>query len=208
MVKLTGPGLATKATGGLADALIFSSSKGRAYLKTKRKPKQPRTGAQIGMRAMMKFLAPAWSLTPGRDPTTWSDLATEAAISPFNAYLGYNLERWRNADPPTINYPEVPTAPTRVWAPPGHQTIGRFVRINWVFVTLINGWGVTVYRVQDAIQHGTWNQLLGITYQPGAGTGYFDDLSPIVGLNRYTVSLISRDGYEVAAHWHVVHTFP
>lgn len=105
MVKLTGPGLSTDASGSLADQLTFSSWKGKSYLKKHRKPKQPRAKGQVAMRAMMGFLSAAWAALSSADKATWTDLANRTNIPPFNAYQAENLKRWRSGRQPSQAYP-------------------------------------------------------------------------------------------------------
>lgn len=107
MVKVNAPMMSLDASGSLGNALVFAKWKGRSYVRTLVTPSNPRSGAQTGFRAMFKFLAQEWALLSTADQATWEDLAEQRVISPFNAFMGYNQERWRNflapgaADPVT-----------------------------------------------------------------------------------------------------------
>lgn len=208
MVKLTGPGTAEKASGTLAGTLVFSHTKRGAYLKRHRKPKQPNTQPQFAMKAMLKGLSPAWHLASAYNQATWNPLATQREITPFNAYLGYNLARWRRKLPPTRAFPELGTIVTRTWGQPTLQTIGRYVEITWNLTALVNGWFIPIYRTLDGFADGTWYQLIGQVYQTAPGVGTFNDLHPLTGTNYYAVSLESNSGYEVPTPWHITHVFP
>lgn len=105
MVKLTGPGLSTEASGSLNDQLTFTNWKGKAYAKRHRKPKQPRTDAQRTLRAMMSFLSRGWAACPPAARATWEPLAAETNIAPFNAYQAGNLDRWQEFNYPSQAYP-------------------------------------------------------------------------------------------------------
>lgn len=106
MVKLKGPGMAQSASGSLADQLIYSSNKGRPYLKLHAKPAQPRTPPQVAMRGILQFLSEEWRNIAPADQALWEPLAAAKTISPFNAFQALNLERWRSGKAPT----QVPTA--------------------------------------------------------------------------------------------------
>jgi len=105
MVKTPGPALSLAASGSLGQALTFSTAKGRAYLKRKPTPKQPRSGLQASMRAMMKFLTQNWQHLDAQQQATWADAYATQFLSTYNAYLRYNLVRWRRTTPPSKAYP-------------------------------------------------------------------------------------------------------
>ena len=56
MVKITGPMMSLDAQGTLGDAITFAKWKGRPYVRQRVIPSNPKTGAQLGRRAMFKFL--------------------------------------------------------------------------------------------------------------------------------------------------------
>jgi len=208
MVKLTGPGLATKASGSLGEELIFSTWKGKAYVKQHRKPTQPRTGKQIGMRVTMAALSSAWKLATAPQHATWNELAAASNISAFNAHTAYNLSRWRDNNTPTRSWPATPTTVTRTWTSPTLAVQGRTITIAWNLTALGNGWFVPIYRVNDQIEKGDWDQLIGMIYQVAPGPNHFIDHAPIVGRNFYSISLCSTDGYEIPSPWHKYIDFP
>lgn len=140
MVKLTGPGLAKAASGQLGGALIFSSSKGRAYLKKLTKPKQPRTPGQVASRAMMAILSAEWHNILAAHQATWNDLADAAAISPFNAYQRENLTRWSNHLAPSTRYPADETGSFGAQGLPYFEPLVRTIRIYWQQTVIGNAW--------------------------------------------------------------------
>lgn len=160
MVKLKGPALSPKASGTLGGALIFSSSKGRAYLKKHRKPKQPRSGKQKSMRAMMTFLSQAWSPLPGGYPETWQPLADERRVSPFNAYLAANLARWRSQLTPSALYPPTTFGDRDTIATVhGHGGVRSFL-VHWTINVKKQGWGMCVTIDPVAQWELHWDQLV------------------------------------------------
>lgn len=105
MVKLAGPAMSMAASGSLAGAMVFSTWKGRAYARSLVTPSNPRSAAQTGIRAMLRFLAQSWAPLSAPDKATWEPLADATNISPFNAYVAHNMLRWRDNRGPTDQYP-------------------------------------------------------------------------------------------------------
>lgn len=105
MVKLKGPGLSTAAAGTIGDIMTYSSTKGRAYVKKRPTPTQPRSGLQVSMRAMMTFLTKQWKQLTANQQATWKDIYSDTQPNTYNSYLRYNLERWRRRAAPSKAYP-------------------------------------------------------------------------------------------------------
>lgn len=96
MVKVNGPMFSLDASGTLGDAITFSKWKGRPYVRERVIPSNPKSGAQVGRRAMFRFLTQAWNALSSANKATYQDLADQKVASPFNAYISYNMERWHN----------------------------------------------------------------------------------------------------------------
>ncbi len=105
MVKLRGPMFSLGASGTLADAVTFAIWKGRPYARERVIPSNPKSGAQTGRRAMLRFLSQAWAALTTGEKATWQDLADELVASPFNAYISYNMRRWHNFMSPAQETP-------------------------------------------------------------------------------------------------------
>lgn len=105
MALTKGPLFSFDATGSVAKTITFSKWKGRNYVRRLVKPSQPRSGAQVGRRAMFKFLAQQWVSQGGASQATWKTLADQIVASYFNAYMKHNLERWHNYLSPITDYP-------------------------------------------------------------------------------------------------------
>jgi hypothetical protein len=102
------------ASGTLADAVTFSKWKGRNYARQRVIPANPKSGPQTSVRAMMKALTQDWTNLSDASKATWAALAGETNISPFNAYISYNLRRWAGFHAPSQKHPatETGTAPS------------------------------------------------------------------------------------------------
>ncbi len=105
MVKVTGPLGGFDASGSLAGSIVFSKWKGRNYVRRLVKPSNPKSGAQVGVRAMFKFLAQQWATNGATPQASWNSLADATTITPFNAYMATNQKTWGNFETPTQTYP-------------------------------------------------------------------------------------------------------
>jgi len=96
MVKVNGPMFSLDASGTLGDAITFSKWKGRPYVRERVIPSNPKSGGQVGRRAMFRFLSQLWSSVATADQDTWTALSDQLVASKFNAYMSENMERWHN----------------------------------------------------------------------------------------------------------------
>ncbi len=146
MVRTRAPVASIDAAGKLAGALIFQQSKGRSYARKLTKPKQPRTPAQLGQRALTNFIAKQWSTISAPDQATWSDLAAQLELAPYHAYLKVNLQRWSRYAHPAQAYPPAhdDTPATGVSTLPANVSRGVAFLIG---APLYNdNWGLTIHR--------------------------------------------------------------
>ncbi len=109
MVKVIGPLGGFDASGSLAGSIVFSKWKGRNYVRRLVKPSNPKSGGQVGVRSMFKFLSQGWAALPVADQNTWDAAADAKVISPFNAYMGLGQSNWRNFLTPSSDDPPVRT---------------------------------------------------------------------------------------------------
>lgn len=105
MALVKGPLFSLDASGSVADAIVFSKWKGRPYVRRHVKPSNPMSGAQVGRRAMFKFIAQIWAGLSPPVRATWQDIADNITASTFNAFIKHNMERWHQFKPPTQEYP-------------------------------------------------------------------------------------------------------
>ena len=110
MVKIYGPMMSLDASGTLAHAVTFSKWKGRSYARERVIPSNPKSGAQVGRRAMLTFLAKNWQAISDPNQATWQDLADQLVASRFNAYASDNMKAWHNFLAPSQATPAARTA--------------------------------------------------------------------------------------------------
>lgn len=150
MVKLRSPMLSTAASGTLAGRLTFGKLRGTSYARNKPTPKQPNSLLQLATRAMFQFLTANWHNLTAAQQATWSDAFPSTDISNYNAFIKYNLERWRSFHGPTKAYPE-----TLDGTPPtigGAGAVGGVRHIDHAVMPAINpgdNWGFLILRRLD-----------------------------------------------------------
>lgn len=105
MVKITGPLLATEASGTLANTLTYAHTARGTVAKARIDRADARSAAQIGRRVMIGWLTQQWHRLTTAQQTTWADLPQAQTTSPYHAYLQHNAANWQNFLAPSRYYP-------------------------------------------------------------------------------------------------------
>jgi len=92
------------------------SGKGRTYARQAVIPNDPKSGKQLGNRAIMGFLAHAWgsSLTAA-DQTSWQPTGDPDPSNNFNLFLTYNLNRWHQNKAPSKRPDQIEAGVDTLW---------------------------------------------------------------------------------------------
>lgn len=194
MVKLKAPLLSYDASGKLANAVTYATSRKRAYLKKHARPANPKTGKQLTVRAAMKFLSQQWKELKPINQATWAQLAQQKQISPYHAFIAFNQDRWNNFRGPSKEDPALEIDPT--------LTVRATVAIGGVGMVTLRllqwppylAWGAAYFRKPTAAPPFGHDQC--VLWMPGSGrtvTVYIDTpLDP--GVYWYTARLFTVDG--------------
>lgn len=146
MVKVSGPALSMEASGSLGGVMVFSKWKGRPYVRSLVIPSNPKSGGQVGMRAMFSFLSKAWATLSAADQATWETRAAQLVVSEFNAFMSYNQFRWRNFTAPSMAEPAA-SADTPATLGALSLALGvRSITVTQAVTTAADGWGVLIFR--------------------------------------------------------------
>jgi hypothetical protein len=146
MAIVKGPAMSLDASGSLAGAVVFSKWKGRNYVRQLVTPANPKSGAQTGFRASMKFLSQNWAGLTAGNKATWLDRANDMIVSTFNAFTSYNQLRWRNFLTPSKEDPaaEISTPAT---AATGAAVAGvRMATVTLTDSVTAPDWGYILFR--------------------------------------------------------------
>jgi len=175
MVKVIAPGMSLDASGTLGNALVFSKWKGRNYIRERVIPANPKSGGQVGVRSMFKFLSQFWASLTAGNQATWEDRAADLVASEFNAYLSYNMRRWRNFEAPSQEDPaaEVSTTPDLMTgvATPGIRSMSLAITHG----TNLADWGCMIFRDLTTAFDLTWDRCIAIVEVDGSGDAEYID---------------------------------
>ncbi len=167
--------LSLDASGQLGGAMVFSKWKGRNYVRTLVKPANPRSGGQVGVRAMFKYLAQIWDGLSDANKATWETRADQLKASTFNAFMSYNQKRWRDFNPPAKEDPAtevgtIPTGPTGVATPDVRS-------MTLVITDGVNppDWGYAIFRSLTGVFSLAFSNCIAVVpWSGGATTEYVD----------------------------------
>lgn len=194
MVKLKAPMLSLDASGKLADAIVFAKWKGRHYARALVTPSNPRSAGQTGMRRMLKFLSQDWTNLTTAAQDSWNDRADADVISQFNAFMGFNLKRWRNFSAPTKTEPCLQEEPVGTVANEAATAGVRQILIEFDITASANNWGVMVFRQITTPVVTAWTNLVQIVWAGALGGYSWIDTPLSAGHYYYNFRPFSIDG--------------
>lgn len=169
MVKVQGPMMSFAASGTLADTAVFSSWKGRPYVRNRVVPANPKTAAQIGVRASLAYLSRAWSNLSTASQNSWKDDADAGQISPFNQFVKHNQTRWRN-----YQFPQQQSGATEGGTSPTLGTMtaqveGRQVTLTVPVSARNDGWTLSIHVSQTNGFADNFNNAKALVEIPSSG---------------------------------------
>jgi hypothetical protein len=194
MVKVNAPAMSLDASGSLAGALTFSKWKGRNYVRQLVRPSNPKSGGQVGVRAMFKFLSQAWNGIDSADKATWEARADATVISPFNAFMSYNQFRWRNF----LGFSEVDPATAAgtnaVWAA-GSATAGvRQITISKAITTANDAAALGIHRALVTAFNVSFANCIAVIPATGVTTYTYVDTPLVPDEYFYNFSVFTNEG--------------
>jgi len=193
MARVSAPLFSLDASGTVANAIVFSKWRGRQYVRRHARPKNPRSAGQIGIRAAMKFLAQAYTDNKGDIDTNFADPSKSANVSFFNAYVAYNIRRWRQAHGVSIEYPATESA-NSITITQG-LTAGQrniIVSVTASATTLL--WAIAIYRSTATITTVNWNNCIAIIPVTDGAAHLYTDAPLVAGTYHYRAAAINNTG--------------
>lgn len=194
MVKVSGPAFSLSASGTIGSTLVFSNWKGRAYVRGHVIPSNPKSGGQVGMRAMFSFLAKSWTTLSAGNQATWEDRAAQLIASSFNAFMSYNQFRWRNFTAPSKEEP-AGTANTPATVGVLSLTLGvRSITVTQAITTASDGWGICIFRSPTGTFTPTYDNLIAVGTIDGTNDVVYVDSPLDPGAYYYDTCEFTADG--------------
>ena len=194
MVKLSAPCMSIDASGKLANAIVFSKWKGRNYARALVTPSNPQSAGQTGMRRMLKFLSQEWNGLAAGAKSSWDDRADASVISQFNAYVGYNLKRWRNFTSPAQDDPAAESGTVAVLANEAATAGTRQITIDADVTTLNDNWGIMIFRSTSTGFSTAWTNLVQAIPAASVASFAWIDTPLAAGTYYYNFRAFTDDG--------------
>lgn len=194
MATVKGPLFSLDARGTVGGSVVFSYWKGRNTVRRHAVPANPKSAAQVAMRSMVKFLAQIWDGLTAANKATWDDRADSLSISPFNAFVGVNMDRWNTYSGPSK---ELPAAETGAGgdAPTTTPTAG----VKEITLSIADGatppdWGWLIHRSTTTGFTPSRSTLIAAIERTGTPTVYLDTPLTTGTAYYYRIQGFSDDG--------------
>lgn len=196
MAKVVGPLMSVAASGKFAGSMVYSTWKGRPYVRQLVTPANPKSEKQTGIRSCMKFLARWWATLSAPEQSSWDTLAAAKSISAFNAYVAENLTRWQNGNTPIADADATGGTPSGVTVSNATMTVTPDIRSATV-VLENGGLGSTdiaiIYRSQEDGFTPSWANAIAILDAP-SGVATLVDSPLVAGAYFYRAQFSLRGG--------------
>jgi hypothetical protein len=198
MVRLAAPALSIDASGSLAESIVFSKWKGRNYARTRVIPSNPRSGGQVGIRAMFMFLTKQWAGLTAGNKATWNDRAAAGNVSPFNGFVQYNQSRWRNYLTPSKQEPAAESS-----SAPSAPTVVATAGVRQVSLAITKGatapsWGYAIFRSKTTGFTPMWSNCIAVVAKDASSNGSYIDTPLAPGTYYYKALGFNDDGVKGA----------
>lgn len=145
MAGVKGPLFSLDASGTIGDAIVFAKWKGRNYVRRHAIPSNPKSVGQVSVRSVLKFLTQYWASLTDAEQADWDTRAAATDISPFNAFVGYNMERWGRYAFPSKLDPATAVATAGTILAPTATAGSRSVLLAIPISVVEDNWGVIIH---------------------------------------------------------------
>lgn len=124
MATVKGPLFSLDAAGSIGKTVVFSKWKGRNYVRRHVIPANPRSGLQVGIRSVFKYITQDWANLSAADIQDWDGAAAADNITGLDAQVRDAITRarrnlgWReNLTDTPLGTIDPPTSPTTTAQP-------------------------------------------------------------------------------------------
>jgi len=194
MVKLHGPCMSLAASRSIANIITFSNWKGRPYARQLVTPANPKSVLQVSTRAMMRFLSQAWASIGSTPQGSWDDKAAALNVSPFNAYIRDNLQRWREFQAPGASDPAGETGVEPVATLDSATGGPSYCDVQFTITTLNDVWGVILFRSPTGTFDSSRANAIRVIPVDATGTLVYTDSGLDAGDYYYDARFFTDDG--------------
>lgn len=201
MATTKGPLFSLDASGTVGGSIVFSKWKGRNYVRRHAIPANPKSDAQLSVRAMMRFLSQYWTSLSTSEQADWATRAAITNISPFNAYVAYNMDRWGLETYPSQQDPATETGTPGTLANESATAGVRSITISDEVTVLAQNWGILLYRSITTGFTPARNNMYRIIPAVSAAVFTFLDTAVVVGTPYYFRGRAITDDGVAGALW-------
>lgn len=173
MVKTKTPLFSAEASGTFANAITYLRTQRGTTIRKRGRPRDPKTGGQVGRRSAFNFISKNWADVPDVDRATWSAIADPPLVSNYNAYTRANLANWSDFLAPSRVYPITRIASVGIITiGPEATALGRTVTFHLYQNPVWSCWGIIYFAslstgfataITNAIAFD-WTRLYGSHY--------------------------------------------
>lgn len=185
MATVKGPLFSLDASGSIGGSVVFAKWKGRNYCRRHAVPANPKSVLQVGTRAMLRFLSQQWDGLTDGEKATWDVPAAPNNISPFNAYIGYNMSRWALFQYPTQSYPAAEANVAATFDTPVCTAQTKSVLTGFTVNPLQQNWGAAIFRKIDGAPGESRAECVRIIPAASAAAFTWTDIEVVVGTDYY-----------------------
>lgn len=195
MALVSAPAMSLDASGSLGGSIVFSKWKGRNYVRTLVKPSNPDTAPQKSVRAMMRFLSQQWAGLTAGNKATWDTRAADMVVSGFNAFISYNMARWRHFKGASKEDPALAAGPV-ISAPTTTATAGvREVQLSIADGADFPTWAWMIHRSTVTGFTPSFSNLVAVVPRTATPTIYIDTPLTTGTAQYYRVRGMDADGF-------------
>ncbi len=151
MAQVKSPLMSQDATGRMPGGLQVGHWKGRHVIGRRRRPRQPRTEAQLATRTWQTFLATQWKTLSTAEQASWESNSPEASLPNYNKYLRFNTNLYKNLHSAPYLSENEEFLPAVKW-PPTRDTLAS----NWGGPWESGGVGTATFGFNLTATHDNW----------------------------------------------------
>lgn len=183
MARTSGPLFSLDASGSVGKTIVYSKWRGRNYVRQHVIPTNPRSGLQVGIRAVFAYMAVHWAALSDAIKADWVAEGVRDNITGLDAMIRYNvglarrnLGWWEEPSPTPATTPNAPTSPTATAQPK----------------TLVLSW------TRPAMNLGNYTAAV----YASKTMGFTPDISNLVGLVAVATTTFTLTGLTTGDTWY------
>ncbi len=150
MATVKAPLMSLDASGTVAGSVVFSKWKGRNYVRRHAVPANPKASLQVSVRAMMRFLTQDWTNLSAAQKADWDTRAAVTNISPFNAFVAYNMDRYAQFNFPSKLDPAAEGGTLPTYSASSLVAEIKAITVSLTYGVLNDAWGFALFRGTSA----------------------------------------------------------